>query len=67
MPEGSDGKMCSRSTESISGFLRLLKAGEKRATDLLKEKEVELHRVSNIPLPLLVDFLMFRLQPFNFS
>lgn len=29
-------------------FCRILKAGEKRATDLLKEKEVELHRVRNI-------------------
>lgn len=34
-------------------FFRILKAGEKRATDLLKEKEEELHRVSNLlpPLP----------------
>lgn len=32
-------------------LFRILKAGEKRATDLLKEKEGELHRVSNRPPP----------------
>jgi len=31
---------------------RILKAGEKRATDLLKEREEELHRVSNLSPPL---------------
>lgn len=39
------------STNPIFGgfffFCRILKAGEKRATELLKEKEAELHRVSN--------------------
>jgi len=39
------------STDSISGFFRILKAGEKRASDLLKEKEGELHRVSNLSSP----------------
>ena len=39
------------STDSIFGFFRILKAGEKRATDLLKEKEGELHRVSNLSSP----------------
>lgn len=46
---GSDGKMDPGSADSIFGFFRILKAGEKRATDLLKEKEVELHRVSLSP------------------
>jgi len=50
----------------FSAFFRILKAGEKRATDLLKEKEGELHRVSNLSSLLLpVDFLMFHLQPFD--
>jgi len=41
------------SADSIFGvFFRILKAGEKRATDLLKEKEAELHRVSKLlPIP----------------
>lgn len=41
------------SADSISGSFRLLKAGEKRATELLREKETELHRVRN-PSALLV-------------
>jgi ATP-dependent metalloprotease len=35
---------------SADGTFRILKAGEKRATDLLKEKEVELHLVRNVRL-----------------
>lgn len=34
------------SADSISGSFRILKAGEKRASELLREKETELHRVS---------------------
>lgn len=49
------------SADSIFGFFRLLKGGEKRATELLKEKEVELHRVRNLRLLFPVDFLMFNL------
>jgi len=45
-------------SNSIFGFFRILKASEKRATDLLKEKEVELHRVSNLHLLFLLDFLI---------
>lgn len=58
---GSDGKTGPTSADPISGFFRILKAGEKRATDLLKEKEVELHRVSNLCLAFPVGFLMFNL------
>ena len=50
--QGSDGKMGPGSADSIFGFFRILKAGEKRANDLLKEKEGELHRVSNLSPPL---------------
>ena len=64
---GSDGKMDPGSADSIFGFFRILKASEKRATDLLKEKEVELHRVSNIRLPLLVDFLIDPFVTIRFS
>ena len=48
--QGSDGKINPGSADSIFGFFfyRILKAGEKRATDLLKEKEGELHRVSKL-------------------
>ena len=44
------------SADSISGSFRILKAGEKRASELLKEKETELHRVSvpSAPPPLLL-------------
>ena len=36
------------SADSIFVLFRILKAGEKRASDLLKEKEAELHRVSDL-------------------
>ena len=39
------------SADSIFVLFRILKAGEKRASDLLKEKEAELHRVSDLFFP----------------
>ena len=45
----------------FSDFFRILKAGEKRASELLKEKEMELHRVSNLRLLFPADFLMINL------
>ena len=55
---GSDGK---GPLIPFSDSFRILKAGEKRASELLKEKEVELHRVSNLRLLFPADFLMINL------
>ena len=56
----------SGSADSIFGFFfRILKAGEKRASDLLKEKEVELHRVRNIRLLFPAEFLMVAFVDFS--
>ena len=54
MPRGLMGSWIQGPLIRFSGVFsyRILKAGEKRATDLLKEKEAELHRVSKLsPLP----------------
>lgn len=65
MGQGSDGKTDPGPLIPFSDFFRILKAGEKRASDLLKEKEVELHRVRNIRLLFPAEFLMVAFVDFS--